>query len=118
MASTGRGGEIQASMDAPAPLQMRAWRSNGPGIAGLALERCAAPIPGPRDALIAVRAAAVNFFDLLTIDDKYQTRPRPFTIGGEVAGRVLRAGGETALRPGQLVASKLNWGGFAEYALV
>lgn len=98
---------------------MRAWRSTRPGLDGLVLDRVPRPSLGPRDALVAVRAAALNFSDILMLEDKYQIRPnRPFTPGQEISGVVVSAGAESGLRPGQHVASKVEYGGFAEYVLV
>jgi NADPH:quinone reductase len=99
--------------------EMRAWRSSGDGVDRLALARCPRPTPGPREAVIAVHAAALNFSDLLMLKDKYQVRPpRPFTPGQEVAGVIVTAGEASALRVSQRVASKVPWGGFAEFAVV
>jgi NADPH2:quinone reductase len=90
-----------------------------PGIAGLSLETGARPVPGPGEVLVAVHAAALNFSDLLMIEDKYQVRPpRPFTPGQEVAGLVAEAGPGADLAVGQRIAGKILWGGFADYALM
>ena len=70
--------------------------------------------------LVDVYAAAVNFPDLLLIEDKYQLKPpRPFTPGGEVSG-VVRAVGEgvTAFKPGDRVMAAVVIGGFAERVVV
>jgi NADPH2:quinone reductase len=69
--------------------------------------------------LIDVKSAAVNFPDLLIIEDKYQLKPmRPFSPGGEIAG-VVRAVGEgvTHVKPGDHVISTVMTGGFAERAV-
>ena len=98
---------------------MKAWRSGDtPGIGGLALAEVAPPRPGPGELLVRVEAAAVNFSDLLMIDDRYQVRPeRPFTPGQEIAGIVERAGPGASHAPGARIAAKLLWGGFAERAV-
>ena len=64
---------------------------------------------------IRVRAAGVNFPDVLIIQNKYQFRPPlPFSPGGEVAGVVRAVGREvTAFQPGDRVFAMLGWGGFA-----
>ncbi len=72
---------------------MRAWHSRRLGIAGLELTAVPRPDPGPTEALARVEAAALNFSDLLMIDDRYQIRPeRPFIPGQEIAGTVVAAG--------------------------
>jgi NADPH:quinone reductase len=78
-----------------------------------------APAAAAGHALIRVEAAALNFSDLLMVRGKYQVRPPlPFTPGQEVAGTVTAAAPGARFRPGQRVASKVVWGGFAEQALV
>jgi NADPH:quinone reductase len=104
---------------AGAPSTMRAWRSATPGIAHLEWAELPCPAPGVGEALVRVEAAALNFSDLLMIDDIYQVRPpRPFVPGQEIAGSVAAAGDGSGLAVGQRIASKVLWGGFAEYALV
>lgn len=75
------------------------------------------PEPSPGEVRIRVRAAALNFPDLLLIEDKYQDRPpRPFAPGSEVAGTVDALGaGVTGFTPGQPVMAVTSQGGFAEY---
>lgn len=98
---------------------MRAWRSLDPGVEALHIADVAIPQPGPRDALVRVEASALNFSDLLMIDDRYQVRPdRPFVAGQEVAGTVVAAGEQCGLSIGHRIASKVLWGGFAELAVV
>ena len=51
------------------------------------------PSAGKGQIVIDVKACAVNFPDVLIIEDKYQFRPeRPFAPGGEVAGLVAEVG--------------------------
>lgn len=72
--------------------------------------------PKAGEVVIDVRAASVNFPDVLIIENKYQFKPPlPFTPGSEVAG-VVRAVGEgiTALQPGARVVAFTGSGGFAE----
>lgn len=77
------------------------------------------PAPAPGQTLIRVEAAALNFSDLLMVRGRYQVRPPlPFTPGQEVAGTVIAAAPGGRLEPGQRVASKVMWGGFAEQVLV
>ena len=65
---------------------------------------------------IRVRAAGVNFPDVLIIQKKYQLQPQlPFSPGAEVAGDVIAVGeGVTHVKPGDKVASFCGIGGFAE----
>ena len=45
------------------------------------------PVPGPGQLLVRVKACAINYPDVLIIEDKYQFKPpRPFAPGGEIAG--------------------------------
>jgi len=51
------------------------------------------PRPEPGELLVRVRACAINYPDVLIIEDKYQFRPeRPFAPGGEFAGEVAGLG--------------------------
>lgn len=98
---------------------VNAWRSDASGRAAMALTTVARPEPGPREAVVAVRAAALNFGDLLMVEGSYQVRPpAPFVPGQEVAGIVTVAGAESGLAPGDRVAAKVDWGGFAEAVTV
>lgn len=78
------------------------------------------PDPGPGEVKIGVRAAGVNFPDVLIIQRKYQVQPElPFTPGGEVAGVVKQVGpGVEGVRPGDRVAAFCSLGGFAEEVIV
>lgn len=98
---------------------MKAWRSQGKGVDDLSLVTVPVPSPGPGSALIQVQYAALNFSDILMLDDRYQVRPpRPFIPGQEVAGTVVETGPESRLVPGDRVASKVEWGAFAPWAVV
>ncbi|KIJ61313.1 hypothetical protein HYDPIDRAFT_96722 [Hydnomerulius pinastri MD-312] len=47
------------------------------------------PVPGPEDVIIDVYSAALNFFDILQSQGKYQVKPPfPFTLGAEFAGKI------------------------------
>lgn len=74
------------------------------------------PVAGEGEVVIAVKAAGVNFPDVLIIEDKYQFKPpRPFAPGGEVAGVIESVGpGVTHVKPGQRVIGSLGWGGYAQ----
>ncbi len=82
----------------------------------LGLEHVPPPQPGRGEVVIAVKACGVNFFDVLIVQGKYQTRPPlPFSPGGEVAG-VVRAVGEgvTGFAAGMRVLAFTGHGGYAE----
>ncbi|HEY2886348.1 MAG TPA: NADPH:quinone oxidoreductase family protein [Rhizomicrobium sp.] len=62
-------------------------------IATLKLEEVALPALQPDEARVRIRAAAVNFTDILTVQGKYQHKPAvPFTPGSEAAGDVIAVG--------------------------
>lgn len=71
------------------------------------------PVAGPGQVVIAVRACAVNYPDVLIIEDKYQFRPtRPFAPGGEVSGVIDTIGdGVTGWTVGDRVAAVIGHGG-------
>jgi NADPH2:quinone reductase len=59
----------------------------------LAVESVEAPQAGPGEALVDVAFVALNFFDTLIVQGKYQTRPTPpFSPGGEFSGRIVALG--------------------------
>lgn len=101
------------------PQSVRAWQSGDPGIGNLAIVSRPCPHPGDGELLIKVDAAALNFSDLLMIDDRYQVRPaRPFVPGQEIAGTVVATGKACGFDPGERVAGKVTWGGFADYVVM
>lgn len=96
---------------------MKALISTRPGPPEeLELAEIADPVAGEGEVVIAVKAAGVNFPDVLIIEDKYQFKPeRPFSPGGEVAGVVESVGaGVEHVKVGQRVIGSLGWGGYAE----
>src|SRR5687767_15845752 len=100
---------------------MRALLSHTPGPPEtLQLTELADPSPGPGELLIRVHACAINFPDVLIIEDKYQMRPpRPFAPGGEVAGEVLALGeGVTGWTPGDRLIAVPGFGGLAEQIVI
>ncbi|MEX3915470.1 MULTISPECIES: NADPH:quinone oxidoreductase family protein [Paraburkholderia] len=98
---------------------MRAIRCNQYGPPdSLTLEDSPDLVPGPGQVVIDVKAAAVNFPDVLIIENKYQMKPPlPFTPGAELAGVVRAAGEGVKLAPGTRVVAYVGTGAFAEQAL-
>lgn len=82
----------------------------------LVLEDVPSPKPDAGQVVISVKAAGVNFPDLLMIQNKYQFRPPlPFSPGGEVAGVVKELGaGVTNVKVGDRVIASTGFGGYAE----
>jgi NADPH:quinone reductase len=75
------------------------------------------PIPLPGTALVAVKAAAVNFQDLLVVAGQYQIKPElPFVPGNEFAGVVESADGLGDIEPGDRVVGFVGTGAMAERA--
>lgn len=97
-------------------VQCREW--GGPD--KLALADVELRDPGPGELKLRVRAAGVNFPDVLMIQQKYQMKPElPFTPGSEVAGEVIAVGeGVREFHPGDRVMAYCALGGFAEQAIV
>jgi NADPH2:quinone reductase len=79
-----------------------------------------APVPGPGEVLVRVRAVALNFLDTLITRGKYQYKPElPFSPGAEIAGLVEAVGpGAGRLRTGDRVCGYIGWGGTRELAAV
>ena len=82
----------------------------------LVLEDVVSREPAAGEVKIRVRAAGVNFPDVLIIQKKYQIQPTlPFSPGAEVAGDVLSVGeGVAHVKAGDKVVSFCGVGGFAE----
>ena len=74
------------------------------------------PKPGPGEAVVDVKAAALNFFDLLIIAGKYQHKPPfPFSPAAEFAGIVESVGaGVRDFAPGDRVIGWTGWGAARE----
>jgi NADPH2:quinone reductase len=76
------------------------------------------PAPGPKQALVKIEAAGVNFIDVYFRTGLYKADP-PFTPGMEAAGVVEAVGPEvTEVAPGDRVAYAMVRGSYAGYALV
>jgi NADPH:quinone reductase len=99
---------------------MKAWQVHGWGEPEtMTLDEVAEPAPGPGQVRIRNRAAALNFFDVLQVQGKYQVKPPfPFTPGAEVAGVVDAVGeGVTEVKPGDQVAAMPHGAGYAELTI-
>jgi NADPH:quinone reductase len=85
----------------------------------LVIEELPEPVPGPGQVAIDVKAAGVNFPDVLIIQNKYQVKPTlPFTPGSELAGVVRAVGdGVSHVKTGDRVIAFTGQGAFAQQAL-
>ena len=100
---------------------MRALLSNAPGgPEKLQLTEVPDPVAGPGELLVKVHACAINYPDVLIIEDKYQFKPpRPFAPGGEVAGVVESVGeGVSGWKAGDRLIAYHGHGGLAEKVAV
>jgi NADPH:quinone reductase-like Zn-dependent oxidoreductase len=83
----------------------------------LKVEQRPDPRPGVGEVLIDVRAAGINFADLMARIGLYPDAPKPpCVVGYEVAGVVAEVGAnvDTELQPGQRVVAPTRFGGYAE----
>ena len=90
-----------------------------PGYAGVEITELATPDPGPGEVLVEVRAAAINFPDILMTRGEYQHKPPlPFIPGLEMSGEVEALGeGVTQFVVGDAVVGGARIGGFSEFAV-
>ena len=99
---------------------MHAWLCENPtGIDALNWKELPTPAPKAGEVLIAIKAASLNFPDILIVQNKYQTKPAlPFVPGSEYAG-VIEAVGEGVkhLKVGQSVACLSGTGGFGTHTI-
>jgi NADPH2:quinone reductase len=86
----------------------------------LEIEDVPVPAPGPGEVLIRIRYCGVSFATQLVVAGKYQRKPPlPFSPGTDVVGEIAGLGaGVTRLCLGQPVVAVLDWGGYAEYAVM
>lgn len=84
--------------------------------ATLTLGDAPSPVAGPGEVTLRVRAAGVNFADIVMVRGQYQEKPTlPFSPGLEAAGEVLTVGeGVTGIAPGDRVVAVPGIGAFAE----
>src|SRR5436305_12905230 len=78
------------------------------------------PRPGPGELLVRVRACAINYPDVLIIEDKYQLKPpRPFAPGSEIAGEVIHVGeGVSGWSTGDRMIAATGYGGLVEKLVI
>jgi NADPH2:quinone reductase len=78
------------------------------------------PWPAAGQVLIEVKAAGINFADMLARQGVYPPAPKPpFVPGFEVAGIVASLGeGVSVLTVGQRVMGSVSWAGYADYAIL
>ena len=93
--------------------------SLAPDYGGASVREIETPAPGPGEALVKVRAAAVNFPDLLMTRGEYQHKPPlPFISGMEMSGEIVALGeGVERWKLGDAVVGGAKTGAFAEYTL-
>ena len=99
---------------------MHAWLCENPvGVDALTWKELPTPQPKADEVLIEIKAASLNFPDLLIVQNKYQMKPPlPFVPGSEYAGIVQAVGGEVKhLEVGQPVACLSGTGGFGTHTL-
>ena len=99
---------------------MHAWLCENPvGVDALTWKELPTPEPKGAEVLIEIKAASLNFPDLLIVQNKYQMKPAlPFVPGSEYAGVVQAVGPEVKhLHVGQHVACLSGTGGFGTHTL-
>ncbi len=86
----------------------------------LRLESLASAPLKPGEIRVAIRAAGINFPDILMAAGEYQLKPElPFTPGMEAAGEVIEVGeGANGAAVGDRVIVKMRHGGYADEAVV
>jgi NADPH2:quinone reductase len=89
------------------------------GLAGCALADIPAPERQAGEVLVRIRAASLNYPDLLMTRGAYQFKPEPpFVSGMELAGKVIAADADSGFAPGDRVVGGAKTGAFAELASV
>ena len=99
---------------------MHAWLCENPtGVDALSWKELPTPVPKAGEVLIEIKAASLNFPDLLIVQNKYQMKPPlPFVPGSEYAGVVQAVGEDVrSLKVGQHVACLSGTGGFATHTI-
>jgi NADPH2:quinone reductase len=82
----------------------------------LVLEDVPSPKPGAGEVVVSIKAASVNFPDVLIIQNRYQFKPPlPFSPGSELSGVGKEIGeGVKNVKPGDKVIAFTTFGAFAE----
>jgi NADPH2:quinone reductase len=99
---------------------MHAWICENPtGVDDLQWKELTTPKPAQGEVLIEIKAASLNFPDILIVQNKYQFKPKlPFVPGSEYAGVVVSVGeGVDNLAVGQHVACLSGTGGFGTHTI-
>jgi len=99
---------------------MQAWICDNPtGVDALTWKEAPLPEPGKGEVRVAIKAASLNFPDLLIVQGKYQMKPNPpFVPGAEFAGVVESVGeGVKHLAVGTSVAGFAGVGGFGTHTV-
>ena len=92
---------------------VKVTRTDGPG--AVEVGEVSDPVRVDQQILVEVRAAGVNFPDLLLTKDMYQYKPElPFVLGGEFTGVVREAPPGSEFSPGDRVAGNSTVGAFAD----
>ena len=99
---------------------MQAWLCENPtGVDALTWKELPTPQPKAGEVLLEIKAASLNFPDILIVQNKYQMKPAlPFVPGSEYAGIVQAVGDNVIhLKVGQPVACLSGTGGFATHTI-
>jgi NADPH:quinone reductase len=99
---------------------MHAWLCENPvGYEALAWKELPTPAPKAGELLVEIKAASLNFPDILIVQNKYQFKPPlPFVPGSEFAGVVQAVGeGVAQFKPGDRVICLTGTGGFATHSI-
>lgn len=99
---------------------MHAWLCENPvGVDALTWQELPTPQPKAGEVFLEIKAASLNFPDILIVQNKYQFKPPlPFVPGSEYAGVVQAIGeGVTHLSVGQRVACLSGTGGFGTHTV-